>query len=67
MSGPAPEVTALPNGLRVASQRMPDVRTAAVGVWVAAGARSESAGTNGISHLLEHMAFKGTRAAHRAG
>lgn len=60
MSPPAPEITALPGGLRVATQRMPGVRSAAVGVWVAAGARSESAATNGVSHLLEHMAFKGT-------
>ncbi len=57
---PPPEVTTLPSGLRVASQVVPGVRTAAVGVWVRAGARHEPAERNGISHLLEHMAFKGT-------
>jgi predicted Zn-dependent peptidase len=51
----------LPNGLRVVSADMPGLETAAVGVWVDAGARRESAGLNGISHLLEHMAFKGTK------
>ena len=50
----------LPNGLTVVTDPMPHIETAAVGVWVEAGARHETAGTNGISHLLEHMAFKGT-------
>ena len=54
-------VTTLENGLRVASVDMPGLETAAVGVWVDAGARCESARLNGISHLLEHMAFKGTK------
>ena len=40
---------------------MPGLETAAVGVWVDTGARRESARLNGISHLLEHMAFKGTK------
>jgi predicted Zn-dependent peptidase len=39
---------------------MSSVETVAVGVWVAAGTRHETADVNGISHLLEHMAFKGT-------
>jgi len=56
----APIVTLLDNGLRVVSARMPGLETAAVGVWVNAGARCETAATNGIAHLLEHMAFKGT-------
>ena len=54
------QVTTLPNGLRVATDTMTSVETVAVGVWVAAGTRHESADINGISHLLEHMAFKGT-------
>ena len=54
------EVTVLPSGLRVVTDRMDSVETIAVGAWVAAGTRHETADVNGISHLLEHMAFKGT-------
>ena len=54
-------ITTLPNGLRVASEDMPSLQTASIGVWVGAGARNESAEMNGVSHVLEHMAFKGTR------
>ncbi len=54
-------VTTLPNGLRVVSETMPWVETVSVGAWVAVGARHEPAEVSGISHLLEHMAFKGTR------
>lgn len=53
-------VTALANGFRVISHHMPHLETASLGVWIGAGARSETAARNGISHLLEHMAFKGT-------
>ena len=55
------QVTTLPNGLRVATDTMASVETVAVGIWVAAGTRHETADINGISHLLEHMAFKGTK------
>lgn len=54
------QVTTLSNGLRVVTDTMGSVETAAVGLWVAAGTRHETAEINGISHLLEHMAFKGT-------
>lgn len=54
------KVTTLKNGLRVISDPMPGLETAAVGVWVDAGARHETTAENGISHVLEHMAFKGT-------
>jgi predicted Zn-dependent peptidase len=54
------ETTVLANGLRVISCAMPHLETASLGVWVGAGARSESTAQHGISHLLEHMAFKGT-------
>ena len=54
-------VTTLTSGLRVASADMPGLETAAVGVWVNTGARNETLELNGVSHLLEHMAFKGTR------
>ncbi len=55
------EITTLPNGLRVATVVMPSVQTASVGVWVDAGARHERPEVNGVAHMLEHMAFKGTR------
>lgn len=51
---------ALPNGLTIASVRLPGFRTAAVGTFVKVGSRDEPAELNGISHFLEHMAFKGT-------
>ncbi len=54
------EITTLSNGFRVVTERMPAVGSAAVGVWVEAGARHERASENGIAHFLEHMAFKGT-------
>lgn len=54
------QVTTLANGLRVVSQHMAHLETISLGVWVAAGARHESASQHGLSHLLEHMAFKGT-------
>ena len=57
----APQLTTLPNGIRVVSHHMAHVETVALGVWIGAGARHETAAQNGISHLLEHMAFKGTR------
>jgi predicted Zn-dependent peptidase len=54
------EITALPSGLRVITDAMPHLQTASLGVWVGAGSRHEEADEHGISHLLEHMAFKGT-------
>ena len=54
------QLDTLPNGLRVVSDDMPHLETTSVGVWVDTGARNEAAEINGISHLLEHMAFKGT-------
>ncbi len=54
-------VTKLPNGLTVASDRMEQVETVSVGVWVQVGTRYEAAEVNGVSHILEHMAFKGTK------
>ena len=48
-------------GMRVVSDRMDAVESVSLGVWVNAGARNEEASNNGVSHLLEHMAFKGTR------
>ncbi len=56
-----PQITKLANGLTVITDHMPHIETAALGVWVDAGARNETEATNGIAHMLEHMAFKGTR------
>jgi len=52
--------TTLPNGLLVLTERMPYVRSVAMGVWIDCGSRDESLATNGISHFIEHMVFKGT-------
>jgi len=51
----------LPNGLRVVTQRMPTARSVAVGLFVGVGSRSEDEAHAGLSHLLEHLVFKGTR------
>jgi predicted Zn-dependent peptidase len=55
------KVTTLSNGLRVAVDAMPEVESASLGIWVACGTRHESAELNGMAHMLEHMAFKGTK------
>ena len=54
------EVSSLSNGMRVATDRMEGIASAAVGVWVDVGSRFEDERQNGLSHFLEHMAFKGT-------
>ncbi|MFZ1813316.1 MAG: pitrilysin family protein [Rhizobiaceae bacterium] len=54
------EVSKLANGLTVVTEHMAHLESAALGVWVKAGARHEAEAEHGISHLLEHMAFKGT-------
>jgi predicted Zn-dependent peptidase len=53
-------VTVLPNGMRVVTDAMDSVETVSVGVWVDVGTRHEPSEINGVAHLLEHMAFKGT-------
>ena len=55
------EITRLKNGLRVVSETVPHVETASLGVWVDAGTRYETKALHGVSHLLEHMVFKGTK------
>lgn len=52
--------TTLENGLRVVSDSMDNVETVSTGIWVDVGARYETPEINGVSHFLEHMAFKGT-------
>ena len=54
------DITRLANGLTVATERMPEIATATLGVWVGTGSRHEQAHEHGLSHLIEHMAFKGT-------
>ncbi len=57
----AAELTTLESGVRVTTERMPDVRSIALGFWVRAGSRDEAVEQAGISHFLEHMLFKGTK------
>jgi len=54
------EHSRLTNGIHVVTHHMPHLESVALGLWVGAGARSEAPSEHGISHLLEHMAFKGT-------
>ncbi|XP_042478801.1 probable mitochondrial-processing peptidase subunit beta, mitochondrial [Macadamia integrifolia] len=59
---PEVQISTLPNGIRVATQRsVSNNHTASVGVWIDTGSRFEAPGTNGTAHFLEHMVFKGTR------
>ena len=55
------EITRLPSGLTVITDAMPHLQTASMGIWVGSGSRDELHNEHGISHLLEHMAFKGTK------
>ena len=54
------QLTRLPSGLTVVTERMDRVETVSIGAYVASGSRNESEEENGVSHFLEHMAFKGT-------
>lgn len=56
-----PNITTLANGLRIATDEMKDVETVSIAVFVNTGSLNETEATNGISHFLEHMAFKGTK------
>ena len=53
-------VTRLPSGIAVVTHAMDHLESASLGIWFGVGSRSERDGEHGISHLLEHMAFKGT-------
>jgi len=57
---PDVDLTTLPSGLRVVSQRMDHAATVSLGIWIGAGSRDERQDEHGLAHLLEHMAFKGT-------
>ncbi|HXJ78828.1 MAG TPA: pitrilysin family protein [Candidatus Methylomirabilis sp.] len=50
----------LPNGIRIVTEAIPHVRSVAVGIWVETGSRVEPESRGGISHLIEHLVFKGT-------
>ena len=50
----------LPNGVRILTEPIPAVRSAALGIWVATGSRAETARESGAAHFIEHMLFKGT-------
>ncbi|MBW8709162.1 MAG: insulinase family protein [Alphaproteobacteria bacterium] len=54
------EISKLSNGLTVVSDPMPELESVALGIWVNTGSRNEDASEMGVSHMLEHMAFKGT-------
>src|SRR6202045_2005329 len=54
------QLSTLTNGLRVAPDRVDTVDTVSLGIWIDVGTRHEPAAINGVAHLLEHMAFKGT-------
>ncbi len=57
---PAIRTAQLSNGVSIVTERMPHVRSVAVGIWVSTGSRRETPEQNGISHFIEHMLFKGT-------
>lgn len=55
------QVYKLNNGIRVASEKLPYLKSISVGIWVGAGCFAEDEKNNGISHFIEHMLFKGTK------
>ena len=55
------QISTLDNGLTVASIHMPGAKSVNVGIWIKAGGRDERGSETGIAHMLEHMAFKGTK------
>src|SRR5918995_2351726 len=57
---PDHRITELPSGLRIATEHMSSVRSAALGFFVATGSRGESVDEAGLSHFLEHLLFRGT-------
>lgn len=54
------QTTRLANGLTILTEKMPDVRSATVGIWLKKGSRHEPRQLNGILHFIEHAVFKGT-------
>jgi predicted Zn-dependent peptidase len=60
MKNPQFQKTTLDNGLRILTERHDDVHSATIGLWIEAGSVFEADEEDGLSHLLEHMVFKGT-------
>jgi predicted Zn-dependent peptidase len=58
----APQETLLPNGVRVVTQEVEHARSAAAGLYLLRGSRDEAPREGGLTHLLAHLVFKGTRA-----
>ena len=54
------QLTTLPGGERVITERIKGVRSAAIGLWIGAGSRDEHVDKAGVSHFIEHLLFKGT-------
>jgi predicted Zn-dependent peptidase len=59
-SGAGIKTETLPNGLRIVVEPLGEFSSVSVGVWILAGSRDEHGGQSGITHLIEHLAFKGT-------
>jgi predicted Zn-dependent peptidase len=57
---PSHRLTTLDSGIRIVTEAMPSVRSVSVGIWIGTGSRYESDSQAGLSHLLEHLLFKGT-------
>ena len=57
---PSHRLTTLDSGIRIVTEAMPSVRSVSVGIWIGTGSRYESTSQAGLSHLLEHLLFKGT-------
>jgi len=57
---PSHRLTTLDSGIRIVTEAMPSVRSVSVGIWIGTGSRYESESQAGLSHLLEHLLFKGT-------
>lgn len=55
------KISSLQNGLRIITSHIPSFETVSIGIWIKTGSGYENAQTNGISHFLEHMVFKGTK------
>ncbi len=53
-------LTTLDSGVRIVTERMPSVRSVSLGFWIGTGSRAESESEAGLSHLLEHLLFKGS-------
>ena len=55
------QIETLPNGVRIVTEKIDTVRSAALGIWVGGGSREEGPEESGAAHFIEHMLFKGTQ------